>query len=213
VEESKTFQSSDGYKCVCGEWFSFLNEFRTHVFRQGRMEPGAHKSAGRCNVETGEITMPPWKDRTREQRENSMFAQQKEVDPDDVSRKKKKKGPGQATSAPMATTNLASAMQVKFVPRIYTIDYSPILRAAQDASINLWGWRVDMPLGNFIDTVCYLYFKEKGVTLTGYTVEETDEEREERLLAMDNFHKSQEKEQKHPEYQPEEHIEEEIYAS
>ncbi len=78
---------------------------------------------------------------------------------------------------PTRETNiLADAQQIRFVPRVYTTDYTPIMRAAQKAAVEFWGWRPDMPLGNFLDTALHLFFKEHGITLAGYIV--SDEARE-----------------------------------
>lgn len=68
------------------------------------------------------------------------------------------------------TEGLANAQQLRFVPRIYTTDYSPIIRAAQDAAVEFWGWPSDMTLGDFLDTALHFLFKEHGITLAGYTI-------------------------------------------
>ena len=68
------------------------------------------------------------------------------------------------------TNILEEALQLRVVPKIFTMDYSPIMRAAQDAATRVWGWRQNMPIGNFLDTVLFLFFEEKGITLCGYIV-------------------------------------------
>lgn len=76
-----------------------------------------------------------------------------------------------AVAPPIKTTDIvADAQELRFVPRVYTTDYSPIIRAAQEAVVKLWGWRPDMPVGNFLDTVIFLFFEEKGITLARYII-------------------------------------------
>lgn len=173
-------QVIEGYLCTCGEKFPALSEFRRHIFKMANKEPGVHKSRGRVNMATGEITLPPWNDRTQEQKQGSKYSVKKDRPLGDS------KSARELAAQP--TEVLAQAVQIKFVPRIYTIDYSPILRAGQDAAIKYWGWRPDMPLGNFIDTIVFLYFKEKGITLAGYIVEETEKEKQEREAAIKAQH-------------------------
>ena len=156
-------QAIEGYICICGETFDDLNQFRGHLITASRAEKGAHKSAGRVNMETGEVTLPPWDERTQEQKQSSRYA------------KKSDKGKARSDSAARVTTDPSIAQEIKFVPRVYTADYSPIMRAGQAASQREWGWRNDMPLGTFLDTVIYHFFLEHGIRLAGYIVEELEE--------------------------------------
>jgi len=129
---------------------------------EGRKEKGAHKSRGRVNLLTGEITMPPWDERDPEQRYETKYG--------------KKRPKGTAETFPRITADLANATQLKFVPRVYTVDYSSIMMSAQVAATRVWGWREDMPLGNFLDTVIYYFFKEHGIRLAAYVIEEEEKE-------------------------------------
>ena len=166
-------QSGEGYLCSCGEKFLTKGVFLSHLRQAGRAEPGMHKSKGRVDMQTGEITLPPWNERTPEQQKQSRTA------------KKKDNPTGAKTTQPVRGTEiLSNAMQLQFVPRIYTIDFSPIMRAAQEAAIRLWGWRADMPFGNFLDTCLFLWFKSCGVTLAGFSIDETPEEKEAREKAI-----------------------------
>jgi len=157
--EKEEGQAIEGYGCSCGFMTENLTEFRRHLFGSQHDTETVHKSLGRVNMQTGEVIMPPWKERTPEQINETKHG------------RKKKDGDGSGT--PVKTTDvLAEAQQVKFVPRVYTADYTPIMRMAQDAAVRYWGWRPNMPLENFIDTCLYLFFKEKGITLGGYIVDE-----------------------------------------
>lgn len=160
-------QVIEGYLCQCGFTSQDKNEFNGHLLSHAVKEPGVHKSAGRVNIETGEIILPPYNERSVGEKRISAIGRKKEKG--DKSDKKIQQ-----------TEILSHAQQINFVPRSYTIDYSPILRAAQDASIRFWNWRPDMPLGNFLDTCLYMLFKDRGITLAGYLIEETSEEQAER---------------------------------
>lgn len=172
-------QAIEGYACSCGATFNDLGKFRSHQALT-RNDREHHQSQGRVNLATGEITMPPAKDRTKEQWAEAKYGKKEEKPQTPAA----KPSTAPKTTPIRQTEIMAQAVEIKFVPRVYTIDYSPILRAAQDAAIKFFDWRPEMPLGNFIDTVCYLFFKEKGITLAGYIVEETEEERAEREAAI-----------------------------
>lgn len=77
--------------------------------------------------------------------------------------------PGSSPSG-LALSKAADAQHLKFVPQVYTISYSPIIRAAQDAAVEFWKWPIDMTLGDFLDTALHLLFREHGITLAGYTI-------------------------------------------
>jgi hypothetical protein len=164
-------QANDGYGCACGYIAPTLKEFRRHLFTLGRKEKGKHKSLGRVNRTTGEITMPPYLERTPEQLAITRHGFRGDGKDGGSPPKKGHKSNQQA----QVTDILANASEVRFIPRVYTVDYSPILRGAQEAAHRVWGWRPDMPLGNFLDTVVYNFFKEHGITLAAYIVEEEEE--------------------------------------
>jgi len=178
-------QAIEGYACTCGFKTPDLSEFRKHLYHAVKEE--GHKSLGRVNFETGEIIMPPASERTPEQWKEARYGRNMEKTVKSEKPKSTSK-PGGAKPIEVA----ASAMQLRFTPRVYTIDYSPIIRIAQNAAIKYWGWRTDMPLGNFLDTVIFLYFKEKGITLAGYIIEETDEEKTQRETAVASYKPKQE---------------------
>lgn len=156
-------QSGDAYKCSCGEIIPDLVSFRRHQLNKNKKEPGQHISDGRCDPATGEITLPPYNQRTKEQKKASIYG-----------KKKTGKEPDTTVTTRMTDTP-GIASEVKFVPRILTVDYSPMLRSAQEAATREWGWRQEMPLGNFIDTVVYNFFREHGIILAGYIVLDKEE--------------------------------------
>lgn len=155
-------QAIEAYACSCGFTSPELGAFRGHLLSNAKDKEN-HHSMGRINIETGEIVMPPADQRTPEQWKEAKYGKKTEG---------KKSSKSEKSSSMKPIDNISGATEVKFVPRVYTIDYSPILRMAFDAAVKIFGWRADMPFGNFLDTVIYLYFKEKGVTLAGYVVDD-----------------------------------------
>jgi len=179
-EGTSEAQVIEGYGCICGFVTGDMHEFRVHVMRSAARDgKGTHKSLGRVNLQTGEVLMGPWKKRTRaEKRASSRAKRGKRTEKEGAGEEGIGEGTGEEGTgkdgkkpAPIRTTDvLADATTLKFVPRVYTTDYSPIMRAGLDAAIEFWGWRKDMPLGNFLDTVLHMFFKEHGIHLAGYTI-------------------------------------------
>jgi len=65
-------QAIEGYGCICGFKTHDAKEIRTHVMLMSVQDgKGTHKSLGRINLQTGEIIMPPWNKRTKEQKRAS----------------------------------------------------------------------------------------------------------------------------------------------
>jgi hypothetical protein len=164
---TKTPQSGDGYKCSCGYITDDKGKFLVHIGQEGRKAkkeglPNEHHSEGRVNISTGEITMPPYEQRTPEQKAESNFG-----------RKEKQLLKDGKTVNVRTTDILGQASEIRFVPRIYTTTYTPIMMQAQDAAVKWFGWRANMPFENFLDTVLFLYFKEKGITLGQYEVDDS----------------------------------------
>ena len=160
--KSQASQNGDGYKCSCGFITDDKTKFLLHMGQGARRDgKGVHKSEGRVNIQTGEITMPPWEERTVEQRDESQHGKKaKKISPD-----------GKVTTV-RTTDVLSQATEVRFVPRIFTCTYTPIMQAALSASVNVFHWRENMPFENFLDTVIYYYFMEHGVQLAGYIVDD-----------------------------------------
>ncbi len=161
-------QAGEGYACTCGFMTSDKNKFRKHFLEEGKAEPGKHRSRGRINLQTGEIVLPPWEERTKEQKAQSLFG-------------KKDRGNGHKdVEAVKQTDVMADAQLIRFVPRVYTVNYTPIMRLAQEAAVREWGWRRDMPLENFLDTCLHLLFKsaDPPIFLNGYVVGDGKQQQE-----------------------------------
>lgn len=171
-------QAIEGYGCICGFKTDDKRELQSHVMMMSAQDgKGTHKSLGRINLQTGEVTMPPWRERTKAQKRESTYG------------KHVREAGTAGTGAPplIRTTDiLANAQELRFVPRVYQTDYSPIIRAAQDAAAEFWGWPSNMSLGDFLDTALHFLFKEHGIILAGYTI--SNEARE----ALEEERKAQE---------------------
>lgn len=155
-------QSGDGYKCSCGYIADTKSKFLLHLGQSTKRDgKGVHQSEGRVNLQTGEITMPPWNQRTRAQKDESSYGK----------RAQKLTSDGKVVNV-RTTDILAQASEIKFVPRIFTCTFTPIMQAALTASVNVFRWRSNMPFENFLDTVLYYYFMEHGVQLAGYIVDD-----------------------------------------
>lgn len=153
--------------------------YKGHLLKMGRKEPGQHKGSGRIDTRTGEyLDEQPEQEQETQQMAKTEKSEKPEVEP------KPPKPPKPKKEAKQATQVFQEAMEIKFVPKTYTTTLSPTLTTAYRAAQQLWGW--DMEIGEFIDTVIYRWFKIKGVTLAGFLVEETPEQREKRLQALGN---------------------------
>lgn len=152
-----------GYGCSCGFKTPDKTDFTSHVMHSAQSDgKGTHKSLGQVNMITGDVVHPPWSKRSSEEKK----ATKRKPTTSEGG------GGGSDTRPSQGPNALAGAQQIRLVPRVYTIDYTPIMRSAQDAATKFFNWRADMPLENFLDTVLYLFFKEKGITLCGYIVDD-----------------------------------------
>ena len=50
--------------------------------------------------------------------------------------------------------------------------YTPIMYMARLAAEKKWGWSGNIPFEDFVDTVFYHFFKDRGIVLQGYIVED-----------------------------------------
>ena len=162
-------QAVEGYGCTCGFKTDDRKKFLGHIGSMRHKEPGYHDSRGRINLITDEVTMPPAKDRTPSQLYETKYG---------------KKHPGEAGTSPTPTKKavtsteiLNQANQIRFVPRVYTCNLTPIMLLGYEVSLQKWGWRSDMPFENYLDTVIYNYFFEHGTKLqAAITIFDEDEE-------------------------------------
>jgi hypothetical protein len=168
-------EATKAYVCTCGYKEADWKKFSGHLLAVSRKEPGSHHSKGFIDLISGEVIRPPAAQRTLQQK----TAVEKE------SREKRRAAQGREPSRPSVTqytSNLNAAQQIQFIPRVITMDFSPVLRAAYDCARREWGWDMEFP--DWLDTWVYKSYKMVGVTLNDYSIEETPEEREERLAVI-----------------------------
>jgi hypothetical protein len=163
------------YVCTCGFSHTDPSKFGGHVGHGKLTDPGKHESKGLIDLDTGEVIRPPVVQRDLQQRQE-VIRESRE--------KAKARNKSVGSSGPQYTANPAVAQQIQLIPRVITMDFSPIIRAAYECAVNLWGWDHQMSLGDFIDTWLYNTYVEHGVTLTPYIVNESSEQREARLEAI-----------------------------
>lgn len=180
ASEPKTSERVIGYGCICGVKTTDKKEFTNHVmFAAQRDGRGTHKSLGRVDMESGEVVMPPEAERNARQKREATYKVPANQG-DDGKGGGGSGGGGTKGNVPVvqATPRIAEASQLRVVPKIFTMDYTPIMRVAQEAATKHFGWRPDMPFENFLDTCLYLFFLEKGITLCGYVVDDSLIEKE-----------------------------------
>ena len=78
---------------------------------------------------------------------------------------------------------LGNASVIKLVPKVFTCDYTPIMRSARDAAIEEWKWDPEMKFEDFLDTILHTFFRDRGLILAGYTKITEAEDGEEELFS------------------------------
>ena len=61
---------------------------------------------------------------------------------------------------------------LRMTPIVITCQYTPIMYIARQAAVEQWGWDPDIPFEDFMDTILYHAFKDRGITLQGYILDE-----------------------------------------
>lgn len=71
-EKNSEAQVIEGYGCICGYTTDDAKDIRTHVMLMSAQDgKGTHRSLGCINLQTGEVVLPPWNKRTKEQKRAS----------------------------------------------------------------------------------------------------------------------------------------------
>lgn len=187
-----TAQAIDGYGCSCGFKSDTRQKFIGHI-RVGQLREGkeAHQSLGRVNLLTGEVTMPPFKHRNAEQLYETKYGRKppptsiladfaaKDIltePPPKTPTTKNKEGKSEKAATVSGTEILSQATQLRFIPRVFTTNLTPIMLLGYEVAIRKWGWRSDMPFENYLDTIIFNYTLEHGTQLQGaVTIFDEDE--------------------------------------
>ena len=98
-------------------------------------------------------------------------------DEEEKSSSPQKQPPGNG-SKPGIVVNPKVSSFLKLIPVPVNCAITPIMQVARQAAVREWQWRVNMPWENFFDTCLYIMFKDRGITLQGYVVEEEGGEQE-----------------------------------
>lgn len=192
-----TIKSQTGvyYGCDCGEVFPTLKQFRQHMAKNVSLPPEErHHSRGRVTAD-GQPVMPPYKQRTREQKRESIYSigkvtyeqpsqpvayrEEEDVEGEAEGEQEPATGEqqeGKAGKKPQRITqSAAGALEVRLVPRVVQMDFSPIMRSAIEAAHTEWGWPLDN-IGDLFDTIFYHFFLDRGIRLQAYIIEEKEED-------------------------------------
>ena len=78
---------------------------------------------------------------------------------------------GSSSSIP-TTTDINTAQVVRFHPHVINCQFTPIMYIARQAAAEEWNWSLDIRFEDFIDTILYHFFKDRGITLQEYIVDE-----------------------------------------
>lgn len=62
----------------------------------------------------------------------------------------------------------ALAPSLRFRGVAVEVTYTPVMMIARMAATEKWGWDQNIPFENFIDTILYLFFKDRGILLQAY---------------------------------------------
>lgn len=147
------------YACQCGYKIPDKKTFNQHLLSGSRKDgKGVHKSLGRVNISSGEIVMPPFDERSKDQKAASTYALKKKA--------------GETGGAVRQTEIIADATSVKFVPRVLTASFTPIMLSGMTAAQRVWGWRQDMPFENFLDTIIVNFFRDRGIELAAFVIQD-----------------------------------------
>lgn len=68
--------------------------------------------------------------------------------------------------------NLPPYGLLKLVGTVVNSEYTPIMHMAREAAAEQWNWPINIRFEDFIDTILYHFFKDRGITLQGYIVDE-----------------------------------------
>lgn len=79
--------------------------------------------------------------------------------------------PAPVTPAPNGHKKAPSDV-IKFKGIEIPCHYTPIIAMAREAAVERWNWDPNTSLEDFLDSVIYYFFKDRGIVLQGYIVEE-----------------------------------------
>lgn len=188
-EQDDSKKPTIGYACKCGNITTDLAEFRRHLVSGPK---GVHASLGKVDMATGEVLEGPFRQLSPEEQSKYQIRWKKmrdgepfeeaiqqgvEQGDDGGNGAGPSKGKKQKTLLPRPTTDISSAQRLNMIPRAFTCDYTPVMRAAQVAAQELWGWP-EMDFSDFLDTILFHFFDDRGIKIGGYYVVKEQSEKQ-----------------------------------
>ena len=175
-------QAGEGYGCSCGFIAPNRSDFGRHFLVAGKKDgPGTHKSIGRVSLDSGEVVMRPWNERTDAEKSQSSYAVSEDRELKDETGSGDGGGDGAGDGARSVAPRVAQtaksmqeASQIRLIPRVYTFNLTPIVQMAYSAACNEWQWP-QMTLEDFLDTCLTIMFSDRGIVLSGYIVKQEEE--------------------------------------
>lgn len=79
-----------------------------------------------------------------------------------------KGGANRMPAAGRPVGNIREAARVRFIPKEFVLEASPILFQAMEVAANEWHWPAEMTPQDFLETYIYRTMKQLGYTLHGY---------------------------------------------
>ena len=76
-----------------------------------------------------------------------------------------------SVSSLLVTNDINKAQFLKFQPYVFNCCYTPIMHIARLVTVKEWNWPEDLPFEDFLDTIIYHFYKDRGITLKDYIVE------------------------------------------
>ncbi len=82
-----------------------------------------------------------------------------------------------ATTSPVKTADIGEAVSVMIAPKRFEME-STLLWQAREVAIREWDWPTDISPGDFLDTYLFESFKQRGVMLGAYQIEDRNRGRD-----------------------------------
>lgn len=181
------------YKCSCGKMSESQASMMGHLGKMKSIKQEGHVYQGQVDVETGEVVIPPWPDKSTPPKITSQIAT--DNNPDEIATdnnpdllpafntpgeiKPKNRG-GRPPKNPQekkiqqarATDIINEATELKFIPKVFTIPFTPTMQQALHIFYNVLKWPKEWPIEDVLDTALWKYLYEHGIEIGVYKIDE-----------------------------------------
>lgn len=89
---------------------------------------------------------------------------------------KAKGGTSRMPAAGRPVGNIREAARVRFIPKEFVLEASPILFQAMEVAVNEWHWPAEMTPQDFLETYIYRTMDQLGYVLHGYVKKDASEQ-------------------------------------